>query len=81
MCSNCKAQVDRGVQALEAIANGEEVPALPEPIGLPEGAMPIPMIVAEMGDRIGIVTTREGWGAIKAMMAILGGLQEMPEGE
>lgn len=76
MCEACR--VEHGVTALEALANGEDVP---EPADVPMGATPVPMIVAEFGDKIGIVTTREGWGALKAMMALVGGIREMPDGD
>lgn len=73
MCDKCR--VDQGLTALEAMANGEDVSEMPQPEGLPEGATPIPMIVAEMGDKVGIVTTRDGWIALKTLMSLMGGIR------
>ncbi|MFG3718231.1 hypothetical protein ACGF8D_10580 [Streptomyces massasporeus] len=73
MCSNCKAKVQHGLTALEAIANGEDIPAA-EHAELPDGAQPIPMVVADFGEKVGIVTTREGWVALQVLMSMLGGM-------
>ncbi|MDQ0753027.1 hypothetical protein QF034_007258 [Streptomyces africanus] len=73
MCSNCKAQVDHGVAALEALANGEAIPET-ENAALPDGAQPIPMVVADFGDKVGIVTSKEGWIALKVLMSMIGGI-------
>ena len=66
MCDRCEARMGQSLTALEALANGEELPGRE---ALPEGATPVPMLVIEMGPKIGIITSREGWEALKALLS------------
>lgn len=78
MCDNCNR---RGLAALEAIANGEEIPeppAGPLPFELPPGAeaavvhrptfpLPFPLFAFETDSgNVGVLTNQDGWAFIKA---------------
>lgn len=76
MCSNCNSSVTHGVAALEALANGEEIPPVPEPevetetvpVCLP---FPVVMTVTDAGF-VGIMTSPEGGDVIKAFLKSIG---------
>jgi hypothetical protein len=44
---------------------------------LPDGAQPIPMVVADFGDKVGIITSQEGWIALKVLMSMVGGMIQL----
>lgn len=74
MCDKCvealrDAQAKAGVEALEAWANGEELPEPPGP--------PVPLMVCEMGDKVGIMTSRQGWELLKTAMSMFGNVIEI----
>lgn len=76
MCDKCfdlvsQVRAEQGVGALEALANGEQVPE-------PEFEA-IPLLAMEMGDKVGLITSREGWEAIKKMMAVFGNVHELDD--
>lgn len=74
MCDKCVeklAQTRAGVEALEALANGEEVP---EGERLPNM---VPLMVMDMGDKVGIVTSPEGWKAIQLLLSVAGNVLEI----
>lgn len=76
MCDKCvetlaEAQTRASVEALEALANGEEVP---EGERLPNM---VPLMVMDMGDKVGIVTSPEGWKAIQLLLSVAGNVLEI----
>lgn len=76
MCERCNQQ---GLVALEAIANGEEIPPPPEDSQI-EGAvelapycLPFPvMITITEGGAVGIITNEAGGEAIRSFLETLG---------
>jgi hypothetical protein len=76
MCENCEAaEVKHGVSALEALANGEEIPE-PEPqeeVQVMDVCLPFPvMITITDNGTTGIITNREGGEAIRAYLMGIG---------
>jgi len=86
MCDNCN---KRGLAALEAIANGEDPPQMPEtarPAGLadlmsvfkehrPTFELPFPVIAFETDNgNVGILTDQDGWTFFKRILESLGGV-------
>lgn len=74
MCDRCNKQ---GLVALEAIANGEEIPELPqdaeEDIVRMNVHMPFPLIAQISDDDVvAIATNRDGWRAITGFLEALG---------
>lgn len=73
MCDNC---TKRGLVALEAIANGEEIPEPPDeeaeitqiPVCLP---FPVMVAITQNGN-VGIITTDDGWSAIQNFLKSIG---------
>lgn len=72
MCDNCNR---RGLAALEAIANGEEVPEEPEQetVETIDICLPFPVIitVSESG-AVGIITNQQGGNAIRSYLETIG---------
>jgi hypothetical protein len=86
MCDRC---TEQGLKALEAIANGEEIPEPPEPTGLvgvaaqaaglkqhePRFELPFPVIAFETDNgNVGILTDQAGWTFFKNVLEKLGGV-------
>lgn len=75
MCDQCR--TEHGLVALEAIANGEEIPETPENADAEvirrNVHLPFP-VVAQVGDEdfVAIVTNAEGWKAISGFLEALG---------
>lgn len=63
MCDRCGPRIDRGIQALEAHANGEQPP--PAPVGL---------LAYDVGNgQVAILTNQAGWEALKPFLRQLPG--------
>lgn len=85
MCDACDGRVKHGLSALEALANGEDVPETPEITGLadaaamlkqhkPTFALPFPVIAFETDNgNVGILTDSDGWAFFKRVLETLGG--------
>lgn len=85
MCENCNAGVKSGLAALEAIANGEEVPEtdtgqveiVDGKVHRPTFDLPFPVIAIETDlGNVGIMTSPEGWDFFKKILEMLGGVHD-----
>lgn len=86
MCDACDGRVKHGLSALEALANGEDVPEAPEINGVadlartltehkPTFALPFPVIAFETDSgNVGILTDEAGWDFFKKALEQLGKL-------
>lgn len=77
MCDACDARVKHGVSALEALANGEEVPdnVVTQAVRQhrPTFELPFPVIAFETeSGSVGILTDQEGWTFFKGVLETLG---------